>query len=243
MAAQIGTVGTEFRIGRVLSRAIGICGRNIIPFTLIGLLTSLPNFGPSLLASSHYATEHAAIRILPFSFTSLVFIPIGFAIVLLVTLQDLDGAAPDFGAATRQAFARYLPLLGCTICGGLAVIGGMILLVVPGIIFLVLLSVCGQACVAERLGPIASLSRSAALTKGKRWRVLGLMLVILLISGGITAASRPLQLYLGTTGLIVAYLVTGVVEAFKNTISAVQFHDLRVAKEGIGTERIAAVFD
>jgi uncharacterized membrane protein len=93
------------------------------------------------------------------------------------------------------------------------------------------------------VGPIASLSRSAALTKGNRWRIFGLMLLVFLISGGIALAARPMQTHLGTVGVIIAYVATGVAEAFKNTVYAVQFYDLRVAKEGIGTERIAAVFD
>jgi uncharacterized membrane protein len=97
--------------------------------------------------------------------------------------------------------------------------------------------------VAERVGPIASLTRSAALTKGNRWRIFGLVVLVFLISGAIALASRPLQIYLGTAGVIIAYLATGVAEAFKNTLYAVQFHDLRVSREGIGTERIAAVFD
>ena len=38
------------------------------------------------------------------------------------------------------------------------------------------------ACVLERTGPIRSLSRSAFLTKGHRWRVFGLILLVLLVN-------------------------------------------------------------
>jgi hypothetical protein len=243
VAALSGRVGVDFRIGRVLGRSLGICGRHVIPFTLLCLLASLPAFAPRLFAGSHVPTPTQALRLLPLTLTTLITIPLSFSVVLLISLQDLGGQAENLVGAARQALARYLPLLACTLCGILAIVGGMILLVIPGIIVAIVLSVSGQVCVAERVGPIASLSRSAALTKGNRWRIFGLMLLVFLISGGIALAARPMQTHLGTVGVIIAYVATGVAEAFKNTVYAVQFYDLRVAKEGIGTERIAAVFD
>jgi hypothetical protein len=121
--------------------------------------------------------------------------------------------------------------------------GGMIFLVIPGLIVMTMLSVSAQACVIERLGPIASLSRSAALTKGHRWRVFGLILIAGLISLGAAVLSSPLPRLLGMPGAILAFLVVGVAAAYRDTVLAVQFSDLRVGKDGVGTERIAAVFD
>jgi hypothetical protein len=47
----------------------------------------------------------------------------------------------------------------------------------------------------------------------------------------------------GMAFAIVQYVFQGLVIAFKSVVGVVLYHDLRAAKEGINTERIAAVFD
>jgi hypothetical protein len=42
---------------------------------------------------------------------------------------------------------------------------------------------------------------------------------------------------------IVTVIITAIVTAYFNVVAAMIYHDLRVAKEGVGTEEIAAVFD
>jgi hypothetical protein len=89
------------------------------------------------------------------------------------------------------------------------------------------------------------LGRSRQLTKGHRWKILGLQLVILIpafvvgaIVGGLTAV------ILGSTfGPIINLLWNAIWTAFFAIVLAVAYHDLRVAKEGIDTEQIAAVFE
>ncbi len=242
MAASVRVSG-EFRIGRVLARAARIWGRNIVPLTLVCLLATLPVFMPRMLAGAHVITPHQLVRSIPLLLTTFVTSPLSYAIFVCAVFQHLATGSVHLGAAIAQAFARLLPLLACAFCQVFAIAGGMILLIIPGFIVMTMLAVAAQACVIERLGPIASLSRSAALTKGARWRVFGLILVIGVISVAGTAFTNPLQRQFGVVGVIVAFLLTSFATAYNNTVYAVQFHDLRVAKEGIGTERIAAVFD
>jgi hypothetical protein len=235
-------VSGEFRIGRVLARAARIWGRNIVPLTVICLLATLPLFMPRMLAGAHVMTQQQLFRSIPLLLTTFVTSPLSYAIFVCAVFQHLATGSVQLGAAIAQAFGRILPLLACAFCQVFAIAGGMILLIVPGFIVMTMLAVAAQVCVIERLGPIASLSRSAALTKGVRWRVFGLLLVI----GVISLAGEfayPLQRYFGLAGVMVAFLLSGCATAYINTVYAVQFHDLRVAKEGIGTERIAAVFD
>ena len=68
-----------------------------------------------------------------------------------------------------------------------------LLLVIPALILYVMWFVAIPVCVVEQLGPFRSLGRSRQLTKGHRWKILGLLLVILIpalivgaILGGIT---------------------------------------------------------
>ena len=54
-------------------------------------------------------------------------------------------------------------------------------LIVPAFIAATMIFVATPVCVVERLGPFKSLRRSAALTKGCRWRVFGMMIAMWLI--------------------------------------------------------------
>src|SRR5207248_4850854 len=54
---------------------------------------------------------------------------------------------------------------------------GFAAFVVPGVIAMIAWFVTAPACVVERLGPIASLGRSSVLTKGFRWKILGVLLI------------------------------------------------------------------
>jgi len=58
-----------------------------------------------------------------------------------------------------------------TICLCLAVLGGLIVLIVPGIIFMVALGMSVYFIVDQNMGPMAALNASRNLTKGVRWRL------------------------------------------------------------------------
>lgn len=72
-----------------------------------------------------------------------------------------------------------------SICYVLAVIGGFILLIVPGIIFMVMFGMYTYFIVDKNMGPIESLKASRALTKGIRWQLFcfGALLSLLNIAG------------------------------------------------------------
>ena len=79
----------------------------------------------------------------------------------------------------------FIPYILSSICYGLVVIGGMILLIVPGIIFAVMLQMYFYLIVDKGLGPIQSLKRSRVITKGSRGQlcVFGLLLFLLNLAG------------------------------------------------------------
>jgi hypothetical protein len=122
---------------------------------------------------------------------------------------------------------------------------GVIMLVLPGLMLFVVLWVVIPVAVVERLGIIASLRRSVFLTKGNRWRITGLVAVLLLIS--ILISTLP-ELIVGTgiTWRAYAYFdyaLTALVTAVSAVVITVSYHDLRLLKEGVDVEGIAAVFD
>jgi hypothetical protein len=64
-----------------------------------------------------------------------------------------------------------------------AVLGGALLLVIPGIWLTVMWSVCVPVIVIERTGPLAALGRSRQLIRGHGWGVFGRLVALSLIQG------------------------------------------------------------
>ena len=73
----------------------------------------------------------------------------------------------DIGhSLTLKKFAYFL-VAGLLV--GLAVIGGMILLIVPGIIFAIQMCMYKYTVIDQDASPIASIKSSIRMTKGSRW--------------------------------------------------------------------------
>jgi hypothetical protein len=122
---------------------------------------------------------------------------------------------------------------------------GFLLIIVPGFVLLTMWFVATPACVVERLGVGASMARSSALTQGHRWKIFGMMILVGVIESIAGVAVKAALGLTGNAGLIMAGMLiwSGVWGAFHAVFAVATYHDLRVAKEGIDTEQIAAVFD
>ncbi|WP_348640382.1 ATP-binding cassette domain-containing protein, partial [Mesorhizobium sp. M2D.F.Ca.ET.226.01.1.1] len=59
---------------------------------------------------------------------------------------------------------------------------GLVLLIVPGIILWLGWSMAVPVLIQERLGVFGSMSRSRVLTKGNRWSLFGLFLILIIIA-------------------------------------------------------------
>jgi magnesium-transporting ATPase (P-type) len=132
--------------------------------------------------------------------------------------------------------------------GGIAVVQmGLAILVVtiPGLILFTMWFVGLPACLVERLGPWTSLRRSRELTKGYRWKVIALALLLPVVDAGRSKVIVPVLTDLAgpIAGLTGQLIWTGVTVAFTGIVFAVTYYDLRVIKEGVDIEQITAVFD
>jgi hypothetical protein len=128
-----------------------------------------------------------------------------------------------------------------TIINGLA----MIALLVVGCILLAMWFVGVPVCLAENLGSARSLRRSHELTAGFRWKIFGMILLLVLMA--VAASALAILAMYPFAGTVVTSILTvawsGVLVAFSSVVVAVSYHALRVAKEGVDIEQIAAVFD
>jgi len=90
-----------------------------------------------------------------------------------------------------------------------------------------------QAALLEGLGPIAALSRSSALVKGNWWRVFGIMLVVGLIAGAISAILGIIPIVGATIGSILSTPISAVG-------GTLLYYDLRVRKEGYSLDTLGS---
>lgn len=102
---------------------------------------------------------------------------LGFAILSAAASARLRGAPLSTRAAFGVALRRAPASLGAGLVEALAIGVGLVLLVVPGVLAAIVLSLGPTVCVAEGRGPLGALERSHALTEGRRFAV---FLVLLL---------------------------------------------------------------
>ena len=145
----------------------------------------------------------------------------------------------------QVGFRRFFPIIGLAFVMYFLVGLATILLIIPGLILLTMWFVATPVCVVENLGPIKSMRRSSQLSKGHRWKIFGLILLVAVLGsviiGGINISLEALAGPI--LSLIGGLLLNGVWGAFNAIAVVVTYHDLRVAKEGTNIEQIAAVFD
>jgi len=106
------------------------------------------------------------------------------------------------GRAWRELRPLLGPLVGMTLLIGLGYLGGLMLCIVPGIIFFVFWLVAAPALVLERIGPIAAMRRSWHLVSGSWWRVFGIYLLTTLLVGVVASViSTPLTVITASSSL------------------------------------------
>jgi hypothetical protein len=243
---------TDFQIGAVVRRSFLVLFKNFGPFILMSLIFMLPSQFPLLLATPEPAVEAAGEAAMP-SLVPLATFVVHFlstsllsATLVYGTIIQLRGGHATAMESVVKGLGLLLPVIAVSLLAGLITLAGLMLLVVPGILAFTVLWVAVPAA-----GIMASLRRSAELTNGYRWRVLGVIVVLMLISAviemlvvGPLVATMTLEsgsMPIGST--IILLIVQAFFAALSAVTIAVSYHDLRIAKEGVGTEQIAAVFD
>ncbi len=235
---------SEFRIGSVIGRSFSVIFQNFVPFAVLSLIVYLP-----LIALAFVQIDpNNSTMALPIAALAFLLQLLMVAALTYGSVQSLRGTPAGIGDCLRYGLARILPILGVAIVMWFALLIGLLLLVLPFFFILTLFYFAVPVSVVERPGVIPSLSRSAGLTRGYRWRVFGLVLLMILISMVIAFLFGFGAGFLGAVsgspvaGGVLQAMTNAIVSLFPAVVAAVGYHDLRVAKEGIDTEQLAAVF-
>ena len=202
------------------------------------------------------------------------------AAVTVSVVDALRDYTPAMGRSLSAGLARFLPLLGVSLVmilaivavfavggaaiAGLAVVTGDVggpIAVVLGVVLFVLFiyvylrwALIVPIVVNERLGIIGTLKRSAELSRGHRWKLLGVMALLFLLSMivslvipfALVAIAELLDMAsaaLLNVVTVVNFIVQVIVALLFAVIICVAYYELRRVKEGVGVEEIAQVFD
>lgn len=113
--------------------------------------------------------------------------------LLVIMLAAAQGKRLEIGPASKQAFKLIPKIFAIGVLTFLAVLGGFLLFIIPGFIFMGWFALSAQAAIHENLGPIAAMKRSRELVRDhliETWGLLGLQSSIL---GIVMLASMPVR--------------------------------------------------
>jgi hypothetical protein len=233
-------------IPRVFVLLIQLAQTLVSPTTGIFTAPSNPNLPGQFPVFSPEGMAYAAL----FGFAALIATVLASMLTqgaTVLAVSDLYlGRETTIGGAFRRVWHELGTIFGVAVLSGLAVIGGFILLIIPGIYLALRLSIGVQAAVLENIGPRDALSRSFALTRDNAGRVFLIwFLYACLLYGAIALFGAPFVIALAVTknnpelvrlfamltqvgGFIAAALAT----PFVTIAMSLFYYDMRVRKEG-----------
>ncbi len=251
-------------IGQVIEGTFKVLGRNIVTFGVLALILSgVPTAIVAYLQATNIESA-ANFELRPGYFQAIGFSGLAALITSAIlqgalvygTVQDLNGQRPSIADCLTTGLRAFLPLIGLSILLFIAVLFGFIFLIVPGIMMACAWCVAVPSLVADRTGVFGAFSRSAELTRGSRWRIFALFVVVWVIAivigaviGGVTLAVT-----FGSGGLDPVALARSPVQILGNLLSnalsslitstgvAVLYVELRKAREGAAPQWLAEIF-
>lgn len=130
----------------------------------------------------------------------IILVPLFSGLHFAVAAESIKEQKVSLGKTWQRSISMFLPLLALIIITSLVSVIGLVLLIIPGIIFIARSSLAPIAMFEEDLGPIESLSRSFALTKGHTIEMLGAFFAVSWLGSGLLLAPA-----IGTAPLVGRY--------------------------------------
>jgi hypothetical protein len=244
----------KLEIGRVISETFAVLGRNFSTFAVLAvILVGIPAISVGFLQMNFLkAGSLFSLSTVLGGIVAAVASLILQGAIIYATISDMNGRRASVPESLGVGLRSALPVLGVGIVMYLGIMAGTVLLIVPGLMLMTAWIVCVPVVIAERGSLGRVFGRSAALTKGNRWRILGLALLFFVaiiiveaVTGMLGNASRlaagggipRLQALITAPLLSVASTLLGAIGI------ATMYAELRRLKDGVGPEGLAAIFD
>lgn len=234
-----------FSAGAVIGRSFSVWLANFVPFSIVTLVVYVP-----VLALAAFMPDEGgpAWNIADRLLSGLAGLVVTGALTYGV-LESLRGGRASAGALFGTGFRQMGTVFVVSFRVGLWMILGTLLLVVPALVWYCALFVAVPAAVVETKlpGSADALRRSRELTKGSRWGILAVVLVVAVVTIASVGVAGLLAAFVPALPQPVSVVFATAIVALASTLgacaSAVAYHDLRLAKEGVSTADLVKVFE
>lgn len=247
--------------GEVLDQAFGLFRRSFVPLIVISLACSgLPAL-LSIAVQARGGVVEAPILYLMAMVLSVLGGALASGASTFVVSEQYLGRELPAGDALARAWPRAWQIILTSMTVGILTGLGVLLLIVPGVIAFTGLSLAVTAVAVEGVKNDVARSRSWELTRGFRWRQLGLLIVYVIIAIiGFTALGVVTALLIGAkdvatlgepgtvgTGPLVvgalSSLLMMAINPLMYCILVVSYYDLRVRKEAFDLDLLASTLE
>jgi hypothetical protein len=160
----------------------------ILGFLILGIIftmSGLVYYKPGITTTNNAVGGSIMLVIALVALIALIYISVWAAASLLVVIRDRSETL-TFGETMRRGRPYINPFFTTGLLAGLAVIGGVILLIIPGIIFWLWFSQSTYITVGENLVNQEALSQSKSYVKGRMGSVFLKLIFIVFITWVIT---------------------------------------------------------
>jgi hypothetical protein len=210
-----------------IREAVGLFTTNLSLFSLIVLTVWLP--GSILLVYLRLyvfpeTTGGDELRIFAQEYRAsnaieLAFGPLYVGAILYAASQLKKGLRPTYSESMAHAARRSFKLLGTRLGTGLIVLVGLIALIIPGVVLALRFALIDAIVVLEGVEGASARNLSVQLTQGKRWNILGTMLLTFVgLAVAIFLVSFILYLPLELAGQSENFVVAIICECVNNIL-------------------------
>jgi hypothetical protein len=241
-------------IGEILSTAfqlyqrywrtlLAIAAVVVVPFTLLQYLlghtvrvTGMATSNGVVVTTSSW---RAGIAGLITALAGLVMFLVLTGAITRAVAAEAAGEDPGVEQSYRFGFHRFWSVLAVSVLVGLAVVGGLILFIIPGIWIGIRLATSTQALVVEGRRPTEAMGRSWALVGGHWWHAFGTLIVVGLLTGLVNALiTAPFNQANWFLQAVVAAIATVITLPYGTLVGVLLYLDLRARKEQLTLERL-----
>ena len=211
-AGGVGGPPGQWTVGEVMGSAMSVFKEHWLILSLVVFIAQIANAVPGIIVNPIIAAQElqpgdAEYHIIDgirqiISWIISTFFAVGIIRVFVpASRPEGQGRSPEIGALFR-GMDRFFPLLVASLLQGIVVVVGLLLLIVPGIILALGLSLTGYLIVEQNMGPVDAMKESWRLTVGSKLNIfligfvgLGVVILGLLACGiGIFPATAYINL-------------------------------------------------
>lgn len=223
----------ELTIGEIITQTFALYSEKftqyLIPFLIAGAITGMftiaVNYAITIPATlPPTATPKEILDWLPGYLSAVIAIAfltgiigwiIGYiaeGITIKFASDTLEKGQTNLQASFNFTISRLLSLLAVSIITGILIIIGLIAFVVPGIILAIMFSLVVPAIIIENVGALESLSRSRLLVSHRWLKTFGLLLLLYVIIGIVTALLAVITTPFGLASPLVSSILTAFIQ-------------------------------